>query len=335
MSSASEAGAGPDDGGPLPAAGAGATDAVELLRMLRAMMLIRAFEECLLRQPRPGFQLLSSGEEAVAVGVCAALGPDDQLLSSGRSIGPALARGLDPRDVMAELLGKAAGPCKGKGGRGHLARPDAGFFGAHAVVAGNLAVAAGVALAAQLQRRPRVVACIFGDGACGAGALHETLNLAALWKLPLVFVCDNNQYSVSTPVREALAPARLADLAGPFGIPAQTVDGMDVVVVRDAARAMVGRARAGGGPSFLECLAYRFTTHSTSSRESRPEDEVRHWRERCPIRMLADRLGTSGLLDGQALERLRREAEDQAAAAAASAVAAPYPDPSEALADVE
>jgi pyruvate dehydrogenase E1 component alpha subunit len=303
--------------------------------MLRAMLLIRAFEECLLRLPRPGFQLLSSGEEAVAVGVCAALGPDDQLLTSGRSIGPALARGLAPQDVMAELLGKAAGPCKGKGGRGHLARPDAGFFGAHAVVAGNLAVAAGVALAAQLQRRPWVVACIFGDGACGAGALHETLNLAALWKLPLVFVCDNNQYSVSTPVRAALAPARLAELARPFGVPALTVDGMDVLAVRDAARVMVEQARSGGGPAFLECLAYRFTRHSTSSRESRPEDEVQQWRERCPIRALADRLRSAGVLDGPGLERLRREVEDEAAAAAAYAAATPFPDPSEALADVE
>jgi TPP-dependent pyruvate/acetoin dehydrogenase alpha subunit len=328
MSSASEAGTGPGDG-------AGLANAAELVRLLRAMLRIRAFEECLLRLPRPGFQLLSSGEEAVAVGVCAALRLDDQLLSSGRSVGPALARGLDPLAVMAELQGKGAGPCKGKAGRGHLAQPAAGFFGAHAVVGGNLTVAAGVALAAQMQRRGRVVACIFGDGACGAGALHETLNIAALWKLPLVFVCDNNQYSVSTPVREALAPARLADLARPFGLPAQTVDGMDVVAVRNAAQVLVERARSGGGPSFLECLAYRFTTHSTSSRESRPEDEVRLWRDRCPIRTLADRLLDTGILDAPALEALRQEAEGEAAAAAAHAAAAPYPEPSEALADVE
>src|ERR1700693_5780752 len=166
----------------------GPEDRGSLVAMLRSMMLIRAFEACLMRLPRPGFQLLSSGEEAVAVGVCAALEPEDQLLSSGRAIGPALARGLAAPVVMAEILGKATGPCRGHGGRGHIAQPDAGLFGAHAVVGGNLAVAAGVALAAQMQGRRRIVACLFGDGACGAGGLHETLNLASLWKLPLVLV---------------------------------------------------------------------------------------------------------------------------------------------------
>ena len=167
--------------------------------LLQTMMLIRGFEEELQRRRDHGFQLLSSGEEAVAVGLCAALIGDDQLLCSGRSIGPALARGLDPGEVMAELLGKAAGPCRGKGGRGHMAAPALGFFGAHAVVAGNLTIAAGAALAMQQQKRPGLVACIFGDGACGSGALHETLNMAAIWQLPLLLVCDNNQYSVSTP----------------------------------------------------------------------------------------------------------------------------------------
>ena len=157
----------------------------------------------------------------------AALNAGDQLLTSGRSIAAALARGLEPGAVMAELLGKSAGPCRGKGGRGHLPQPSAGFFGAHAVVAGNLSIAAGAALAAQMQRSGTIVACLFGDGACGAGALHETLNVAALWKLPLLLVCDNNQYSVSTPRSEALSPNLLSDLAKPFGIPAISVDGMD------------------------------------------------------------------------------------------------------------
>src|ERR1700690_796746 len=149
------------------------------LDLLRSMLLIRAFEEALVRQPDHGFQLLSSGEEAVAVGLCAALRADDQLISSGRSIGPALARGLEPGLVMAELLGKSSGPCRGRGGRGPLAQPAAGFFGAHAVVGGNLSIAAGVSLALQLQGESAIVACVFGDGACGSGALHETLNIAA------------------------------------------------------------------------------------------------------------------------------------------------------------
>jgi TPP-dependent pyruvate/acetoin dehydrogenase alpha subunit len=303
--------------------------------MLRSMMLIRAFEEQLLRLPQPGFQLLSSGEEAVAVGLCAALRLEDQLLSSGRSIGPALARGLDARLVMAELQGKVTGPCKGKGGRGHLAQPTAGFFGAHAVVGGNLTIAAGVALAAQLRKCPCVVACIFGDGACGAGALHETLNLAALWKLPLLLVCCNNQYSVSTPVHAALAPKRLSDLAQPFGIPGQTVDGMDVLAVRAAARQAVAAVRVGQGACFLECVTYRFASHSTASRESRPQEEIGRWRARCPIGLFADRLCAKGILDQPAVAGLQRAAEEEAGAAAAYASASPFPDSCEALTDVE
>jgi pyruvate dehydrogenase E1 component alpha subunit len=186
---------------------------MERRALLASMLAIRAFEDALAKRPDAGFQLYSSGEEAVAVGVCAALRPGDQLLSSGRSIGPALARGLDPGVVMAELLGRADGPCKGKGGRGHLAQPGAGFFGAHAVVGGNLTIAAGVALAMRMQRAGGIVACIFGDGACGSGALHETMNIAALWKLPLLLVCDDNGWSISTP-REAAPRGAIARRPG-------------------------------------------------------------------------------------------------------------------------
>ena len=301
------------------------------LGLLRAMMLIRAFEAALAARPDRGFQLLSSGEDAVAVGLCAALGPDDLLLSSGRSIGPALARGVAPGPVMAELLGKAAGPNHGKGGRGHLASPADGFFGAHAVVGGNLTIAAGVALALQTQGRPGVVACVFGDGACGSGALHETLNIAALWKLPLLLVCDNNQMSVSTPRQAGLAPARLADLAAPFAIPSATVDGMDVLAVREAAASFAGRARAGQGPSFLECLSERFSSHSTSTRETRPAAQMAAARARDPIDRLAATLQAEGALDREALGA---EVDAEVAAAIAFADAAPYPDPAEALSDV-
>jgi TPP-dependent pyruvate/acetoin dehydrogenase alpha subunit len=301
---------------------------VNRLSLLRAMMLIRSFEAALIGRPDHGFQLLSSGEEAVAVGLCAALGPDDQLLSSGRAIGPALARGLDPGQVMAELLGKAAGPNRGKGGRGHLAQPAAGFFGAHAVVGGNLTIAAGVALAFQVERRPGAVVCLFGDGACGSGALHETLNIAAIWKLPLVLVCDNNQLSVSTPREAALAPARLSDLAAPFGLPGAAVDGMNVLAVREAAAGFVERARAGEGPAFLECLSERFSTHSTATRETRSPAVMAQIRARCPI----DRLAAA--LDPKARASLQAEVDAEVAAALAFADAAPYPDPAEALSDV-
>lgn len=291
------------------------------------MTLIRAFEDHLVSLANPGFQLLSSGEEAVAVGVCAALEPRDQLLSSGRSIGPALARGIDAGVLLAELLGKRAGSNKGKGGRGHLSQPSVGFFGAHAVVGGNLTVAAGVALAQQELATGAVAVVLFGDGACGAGSLHETMNIAALWKLPLVLVCNNNHYSVSTRVADGIAARSLADLAKPFGIPSCTVDGMDVLAVRDAMREAVVRARAGDGPSFLECVSYRFHQHSTSSKESRPREEIERWKTRCPIAGFATRAG----LDAAAV---RREVEDAMADAARFAAESPFPEGSEALEDV-
>jgi pyruvate dehydrogenase E1 component alpha subunit len=302
--------------------------------MLRSMMLIRAFEGALLRRPDHGFQLLSSGQEAVAVGLCAAMRAEDQLLTGGRSIGLALARGLEPGRVMAELLGKSTGPCRGKAGRGHLAQPSLGFFGAHAVVGGNLTIAAGAALAAQLQAARGIVACVFGDGACGSGALHETLNFAAIWKLPLLLVCDNNQYSVSTPRSQALAPQQLSDLAKPFGIPSATVDGMDVVAVHDAARAFAGLARSKHGPSFLECISYRFSSHSTSTRETRSAEDISSFKERCPIHRYAAKLEAGGILSPADRSRLEHEVENEAAQAIRFADASPYSDPSEALSDV-
>lgn len=302
--------------------------------LLHTMMLIRGFEEKLQHRRDHGFQLLSSGQEAVAVGLCAALNSDDQLLCSGRSIGTALARGLDPGELMAELLGKAAGPCRGKGGRGHIAAPTLGFFGAHAVVAGNISIAAGVALAMQQQKQAGLVACVFGDGACGSGTLHETLNMAAIWKLPLLLVCDNNQYSVSTPATQALAPHPLASLASPFGIPFQTIDGMDVLAVRRATRDLTNDIRLGKGPAFLECITYRFSTHSTATRETRPISELKDWRTRCPILHLTSHLIAEGSLSDAAREQLSVDVANTIDSAIAFADAAPWPEPNEALTDV-
>ena len=301
---------------------------------LRAMLLIRAFERRLMARPDHGFQLFSSGEEAVAVGVAAALKPDDQLLCSGRAIGPALARGLDPGLVFAEVLGKATGPCAGRGGRGHIAQPAKGFFGAHAVVGGNLSIAAGVALSLQQAGQGGLAVCIFGDGACGAGALHETLNIAALWRLPLLLVCDNNQFSVSTPRSAALAPKNLSDLAAPFGIAGGTVDGMDVEAVYDAAQRLATQARSGAGPAFLECLSHRFTAHSTASRETRSADEMAALAELCPIRRYAKRLRAQELLTSDTLAALEVEAETRIEVAARFADASPFADANEVLCDV-
>jgi pyruvate dehydrogenase E1 component alpha subunit len=301
---------------------------------LATMMLARALESALVARADCGFQLLSSGQEAVAVGLAAALLPHDQLLCSGRAIAPALARGLDPGAVMAELIGRVAGPCLGRGGRGHLSQPSAGFFGAHAVVAGNLSIAAGVALALQARGDGSIAVCLFGDGACGAGAVHETMNIAALWRLPLLLVCDNNLYSVSTPRSAALAPRQLSDLAAPFGIKACTVDGMDVRAVRAAAVALTDHVRTGGGPAFLECISRRFESHSTSARESRATTELAADRALDPIKRLENALHAEGALSAQTAEALHEQVRAKVAAACAFAEASPLPVPDQAFADV-
>lgn len=307
---------------------------MDRIALLRKMMLIRALERRLMDRRDHGFQLYSSGEEAVAVGVCAALTPKDQLLSSGRAIGPAVARGLETAGIIAELLGKTTGPNRGKGGRGHITHKERGFFGAHAVVGGNLTIAAGAALACQQAAEGAVVATIFGDGACGTGALHETLNIAALWKLPLLFVCNNNGLSVSTPVAQAIAAEPLASLAAPFGMPHATVDGMDVEAVRGAAQELVGPIRTGGGPAFLECRSERFTSHSSATRDTRTPEHLAAIKARCPIAGLARRLEAARLLDADALTALEAEIEAEVARGFELADAVPYPAPEEAVSDV-
>ena len=306
-------------------------NSIELLRM---MMLIRAFETALAKRRDHGFQLLSTGEEAVAVGLCSALSEKDPLLTGGRSIGPALARGVDPGRLVAELLGKATGTNRGKGGRGHLADRDSGFFGAHAVVGGNISIAAGVALTKKLEGKGGFVAILFGDGACGAGSLHETLNMAAIWKLPLLFVCNNNQLSVSASRADVLAPKRLSDLGTSFGLPSRTVDGMDVETVAEAVRAAAQTVREGGGPVFLECLSQRFAAHSTTARETRGPDDLAGIRTQCPIRRQMARLRTAGVIDADAEEALEKQAQARVSEAFAFADASPYPHPDEVLTDV-
>ncbi|MCB2060624.1 MAG: thiamine pyrophosphate-dependent dehydrogenase E1 component subunit alpha [Novosphingobium sp.] len=307
---------------------------MDRIAALRTMMLIRSFEARLMARPDHGFQLYSSGEEAVAAGVASAMRPGDQLLSGGRSIGPALASGLDSGAVLAELLGKAAGPNRGRAGRGHLSCPESGFFGAHAVVAGNLTIAAGVALACKQAGEGAIALSIFGDGACGAGALHETLNVAALWKLPLVLVCGNNGLSISTPVSQGVAAEPLSRLAEPFGIPHASVDGMDVGAVMEAAGKFAAHARGGKGPALLECRAERFMSHSSATRETRSDDEIEEIRARCPIVRLSRELLRAAELDEAGFSALQRDVEAEVDRAVAFAEASPFPPVGEALSDV-
>lgn len=298
------------------------------------MLRIRHFETALSAHKDHGFQLLSTGEEAVAVGLCGALRPQDQLLTSGRSIAPALARGLEPGRLMAELLGKADGYNRGRAGRGHLSAPELGFFGAHAVVAGNLSVATGVALARTHTKAPGIVCVVFGDGAAGAGGLHEAFNIAALWRLPILFVCNNNQLSVSASSRDTVAAHPISTLGNAYGMPSETIDGSDVVTVLDAATRLVARVEAEHRPAFLECVSYRLGRHSTSARETRSKDELRELMRHCPIDRLSERLVSTGALNLDALSRLIDLAHEEAAAAMTFALHSPYPDAEEALHDV-
>jgi pyruvate dehydrogenase E1 component alpha subunit len=307
----------------------------EGIELLRAMLLIRAFEDQLAARKNHGFQLLSSGEEAVAVGLASALDACDQLLTGGRSIGPALARGVDPGQLMAELLGKVAGINRGRAGRGHLSDPDRGFFGAHAVVAGNISVAAGVALARWMSRDPGIVAILFGDGASGAGGLYETLNIAALWQLPLLFVCNNNQFSVSTPREASNAAKNISDIGAAFGLWTCVVDGLDVSAVAEAAGEAADFVRNGNGPAFLECSSIRLRSHSTTARETRSRNELAALREYCPIEREIAVLQARGQLDAARTKALRDEALRRALAAVAYADLSPYPDAYEVLTHVE
>jgi TPP-dependent pyruvate/acetoin dehydrogenase alpha subunit len=311
-----------------------ALDADERLRRLHSLLLLRSFESALLRQPKPGFQLLSRGEEAIAVGICTALERTDPLLCSGRSIAVALARGVPAGGLLAELIGKDGGPNRGRAGRAHISMPSVGLFGAHGVVGGNLSVAAGVALAQQQLGTSAVTCCLFGDGACGAGSLHETLNIAALWHLPLLLACGNNGYAVSTSVRQGIAPASLTDLAAPYGVPAAAVDGTDVDAVVSATVDAVTAIRAGHGPRFLELRCVRMGSHSTLTREERPAADVRGFQASDPLLLYERRLRDDGLLDDGRWRRMQAEVSADIAEAERFVEAAPWPDPEAAVLDV-
>jgi len=307
--------------------------------MLSTMLLIRAFEEKaeeLYGLGRVhGTMHLSIGQEAVAVGVCEALRPDDYILSTHRGHGHCLAKGADVRRVMAEFLGKETGYCRGRGGSMHIADVEGGNLGANGIVGGGLPIATGVGLSIQIRGTQQVCVAFFGDGAANEGAFHESLNLASIWDLPVVFVCENNQYAMSMPVHRAMRVERVADRACAYGIPGRTVDGMDVFAVFEAAQEAVERARAGGGPSLLECVTYRYRGHSKSDRQRyRTREEVERWRARDPIERLRGRLEAQGLLDPEAYEALAAAARERVEDAVRFAEASPEPDPATLLEDV-
>jgi 2-oxoisovalerate dehydrogenase E1 component len=295
-----------------------------LIDWLYQMLFIRAFEETVEQLyaagKMHGTMHLSIGQEAVAVGAIAALRPDDYITSTHRGHGHAIAKGQDLRAMLAELLGKETGVCRGRGGSMHLADLERGNLGANGIVAGGIPIAVGAGLSIRMQGQDRVVLCFFGDGAANHGNFHEGLNMAAIWRLPVVFLCENNQYAMSMPLRQAMAAPRVADRAVAYGIPGETVDGMDVVAVYRAVRAAVERARRGEGPTLIEAITYRYRGHSKSDRQVyRTKDEVQAWMARDPIARLREALIARGWLseaEAAALEERAREAVAEALRAA-------------------
>jgi pyruvate dehydrogenase E1 component alpha subunit len=307
--------------------------------LLRQMLLIRRFEEKAAELYSAGkirgFLHLYIGEEAIAVGVLQALRPEDAIIATYREHGHALARGIPAGAVMAEMYGKANGCSRGRGGSMHIFDASRRFYGGYAIVGGGIPVATGLALADQLQGRARVTACFFGDGAVAEGEFHESLNLAALWKLPVLFLCENNRYAMGTALERHQSQTDLRRKAESYGMPAQQVDGMDVVAVEAAARVAADAVRAGEGPRFIECLTYRFRAHSMYDPELyRGKDEVAQWKQRDPIETFAARLRERGLLSDRDMAEMERDVEAEITGAVAVAESGPLEPVGDLLRDV-
>jgi pyruvate dehydrogenase E1 component alpha subunit len=306
------------------------------LHFYRQMLKIRLFEEevnqLYLSAKMPGLAHLYIGEEAIAVGVCEALRRDDYITSTHRGHGHCLAKGASVAGMFAELLGKKSGYCGGKGGSMHIADQDSGNLGANAIVGGSTGIAAGAALSAKMRGSDQVAVCFFGEGALGQGLLYESMNMAALWKLPLIYVCENNQYTEYTHYRETTA----GDAAGrpkAFGIVSADIDGQDVRLVHETAARLVDGVRRGNGPAFLHCKTYRFHGHHVGDidrvyyRSKREEEEWRARRD--PIKLLGSWLKKTKLADAPALEKLERDTGSEIKAAAQYALEAPFPEAAE------
>jgi pyruvate dehydrogenase E1 component alpha subunit len=304
----------------------GAADGAHGRRLLREMLRIRRFEERCAElygaEQIRGFLHLCIGQEAVAVGVMQALEPDDAVVSTYREHGHALARGVPAEAVMAEMFGRVEGCSRGRGGSMHLFDASRRFYGGNAIVGGGIPLAMGLALADRMQGRERVTACCFGDGAVAEGAFHESMNLAALWKLPVLFCCENNLYAMGTALARHQAQTDLAAKAAGYGTAAWAVDGMDVLAVEEAARSAAVTVRGGGRPVLLELRTYRFRAHSMYDPDLyRTKDEIEAWKRRDPIPALEAALDAAGELDDGAMEALEAEVAEEVAAAVAFAEA--------------
>jgi acetoin:2,6-dichlorophenolindophenol oxidoreductase subunit alpha len=311
------------------------------LRMYRQMTRIRAFEEAandLYRGAKmPGLTHLYVGQEAVAVGACEALRRDDFITSTHRGHGHCLAKGADVNRMFAELLGKEAGYCRGKGGSMHIADFENGNLGANAIVGGSAGIATGAAQSAKMRGTDQVVVCFFGEGALGQGLVYEVMNMAALWKLPVIYLCENNQYNEYTHYSETTAGEIVARAAA-FGIPAEEVDGQDVLAVNECVRRAVARGREGGGPAFVVANTYRYHGHHVGDVDRayyRSKDEEEDWKtNRDPITRLGARLVDARVASPEQLEAIATEAREEIAAGVEFALDAPFPAVSEVTDDV-
>ncbi|MEM6275856.1 MAG: thiamine pyrophosphate-dependent dehydrogenase E1 component subunit alpha [Pseudomonadota bacterium] len=306
---------------------------------LRKMYLIRKFEEgaeaSYMRGLIHGTMHLSIGQEASAVGSCMALSDEDKITSTHRGHGHCVAKGADIGRMFAEFFGKETGYCKGRGGSMHIADPSKGNLGANGIVGGGLPIAVGAALSAKRLGTGAVTVCFFGDGANNEGAFHEALNMASVWKLPVVFVCENNKYGMSTSTERSTAVANIAERAAAYSMPGETVDGNDFNAVTQAVDVAVARARAGDGPSLVENLTYRWRGHSKSDRNRyRTKNEIESWMERDPIPRFASMLLEHGILRDGDLEEIETDADETVAAAIEFAKASADPLVSEATRDV-
>jgi pyruvate dehydrogenase E1 component alpha subunit len=311
----------------------------KLIEMYTSMLKIRYFEEKVFelygQNLVPGTIHLYAGEEAVAVGVCSNLRRDDYIISTHRGHGHCIAKGADLDKTMAEILGKKTGYCKGKGGSMHIADFDIGMLGATAVVGAGIPIASGAGLSIKLRGTDQVAACFFGDGASNQGTFHEGINMAAIWKLPVIFVCENNLYAMGTRQSIVMTIENVADRATAYGIPGVSVDGNDVLAVYEVASEAVKRACKGEGPTLIECKTYRQKGHSRFDPAAyRPKAEVEEWLKKDPITRFRSVLIENGTLTEQEAEKLSREAKEAVESAVKFATESPFPQPEEALEDV-
>ncbi len=302
----------------------------ELLSMFEDMLLIRRFEEHIdglfAEGVLTGTCHLGIGQEAAAVGAARGLRRDDWISSTHRGHGHLLAKGADEKRVMAEMFGKAPGYSAGRGGSQHMACFEIGFLGSNGITGGGIPIGTGAALALKRRRPSQVVAVFMGDGAANQGVFSESLNMAALWKLPVIYLCENNRYAMSMPFARAFATPTVAERVRGFGIPADVIDGNQVLDVLRAVRAAADRARRGEGPAFIEMMTYRFCGHSKSDRcEYRTDEEEAEHLKRCPIRLLGDKLKAAGMLDDAEIDVIDRRVQQRVEQAEAFARSAPPP----------